>query len=98
MLSIKPRHLLGMLIGAVLGIVAAGLSPQFGYDLARNDGLFWGGAIGGVLSGAPEFARSGKTLTQSENRVLNSLVGLFGGLILIGLVGALLILVFALIF
>lgn len=98
MFQVRLRHVIGTLVGALAGIIAASLAKPLGYNLAHDDGLFWGGVVGGVLSGVPDFARSGAVLTGRQNRTLNSLVGLVGGLILLGAAAAIVILVLGLIF
>jgi hypothetical protein len=91
MFGLRQRHLIGLLVGAALGLVAAGLGGVLGYALAPGDGLFWGAVVGGVLAGVPQFAQSGAALTGSENRAWNALVGLVGGLLFVGVITALVI-------
>ncbi len=98
MFGIRQGHLIGLLAGAALGAVLAGLGSALGYSLALSDGLFWGAIIGGVLAGMPQFARSGAVLTRREGRVLNTLVGLVGGLLLLGVVAGLVFLLLRLLF
>ncbi len=98
MFGLRSQHLIGMLAGALLGIVAVGLGNTFGYALVLSDGLFWGAVIGGVLAGVPQFASSGAILTRSENQILNLLVGLVGGLLFLAVTAGLVIVVMALLF
>lgn len=92
MFGLRQRHLIGLLAGALLGLVAAGLGSVFDYALTLNDGFFWGAVIGGVLAGIPQFAQSGAVLTGSKNRAWNALVGIVGGLVLAGVIVILVIL------
>ena len=71
------------------GAAAAGLGSAFGLTLGLGDGLFWGALIGSVLGGMPQFAQSGAVLTRRENVVLNTLVGILGAVVLLGLIVAL---------
>jgi hypothetical protein len=98
MLHLRWHHVVGLVAGAVLGAVVAALSGTFGYSLALNDGLFWGGVIGGILAGVPEFAQAGAVLTRSERPMWNLLVGLVGSLVFLGVVVGLTSLIFALLF
>jgi hypothetical protein len=84
MFGLRQRHVIGLLAGAALGLVVAGLG-----GVSSGDGLFWGAVIGGILAGVPQFAQSGAVLTGSENRAWNTLVGIVGGLLFLGVITAL---------
>ncbi len=84
MSGLRQRHVMGMLLGALLGLAVAGLGSVFNYGLAYNDGFFWGAVGGGILAGMPQFALSGAVLTRSENRAWNTLVGVVASLLLLG--------------
>jgi hypothetical protein len=80
MLRWRRSHWIGLLVGAGVGALAAGLSRAFGYALALEDGLIWGAAVGTIVMSLPDFAQSGAILTRRENRTVNAIVGLFGSL------------------
>jgi hypothetical protein len=85
MFGLQRHILLGLLVGALLGAVVAGFGEALGYTLALGDGIFWGAGIGGVLASVPQFEQSGAVLTRRENRVLNTLVGIAGSVVLVGI-------------
>jgi hypothetical protein len=80
----RRQHLFGLFIGALLGLMAAGLGTVLGYGLALDDGLFWGAAIGATLASVPDFARSGAVLTRGDNQAVNLIVGLVGSVLFLG--------------
>jgi hypothetical protein len=82
---LHKQHLYGLATGAVLGGVAWVLGPALGYTLALNDGIFWGAVIGGILSGLPDFTRSGAILTRGNSHVVNLVVGLTGSLLFVAI-------------
>jgi hypothetical protein len=84
MFGVQRDSLLGLLVGALLGAVVAVFGEALGYTLAFGDGIFWGAAIGGVLASVPQFEQSGAVLTRREGRVLNTLVGIAGSVVLMG--------------
>lgn len=96
MFYIRLRHVAGMLVGVAIGLTLASLGDSLGYNLASNDALLWGGAIGSVVAGLPEFSQAGAMLTRRENRPLNSLVGLFMAMLLVGVLLLLVTLLFGL--
>lgn len=77
----RKQHVLGLVAGALVGGLVALLSSALGYSLALNDGIFWGAVTGGVLSGVPEFAKSGAVLTHRNRPALNLVVGLAGSVL-----------------
>jgi hypothetical protein len=98
MFRLRWHHIVGLVAGALLGAAASGLGGAFDYSLTLSDGLFWGGVIGGILAGVPEFAQAGAVLTRSERPLWNLLVGLVGSLLFLGVVIGLTSLIFALLF
>lgn len=86
MFRLRWQHVVGLVVGALLGAVAAGLAQSFDYALSLNDGLFWGAVIGGILAGVPQFAQSGAVLTRSESRAWNLAAGFAGGVVFLGVV------------
>jgi len=96
MFRLRWQHIVGLVAGALLGAAASGLGGVFGYSLTLGDGLFWGGVIGGILAGVPEFAQAGAVLTRSERPLWNLLVGLVGSLVFLGVVIGLTSLIYAL--
>ncbi len=85
MWGIRWSHLVGLLVGAGAGALVAALGGTLGYALSLNDGLFWGAVTGGILAGVPQFIASGAVLTRRENRALNLVVGVVGGLVVLAL-------------
>jgi hypothetical protein len=98
MFRFRWQHVMGLVVGALLGAVAAGLGHSFDYALSLNDGLLWGAVIGGILAGVPQFAQSGAVLTGSESRAWNLAVGIAGSLVFLGVVVVLVFLALRLLF
>jgi len=84
MLGVRKSHLVGILVGGVVGAAVSGVIGLLGLSLALNEAILWGAALGGLLAGAPQFAQSGAIITQNPDSVWNPLVGLAGGLLLFG--------------
>jgi hypothetical protein len=82
----RQHYLIGLVGGAGLGVVAAALSGVLGYTLSFGDGFFWGAVAGGILAGVPQFAESGAVLTRRDNRALNTVVGVAGSLVVLGVI------------
>jgi hypothetical protein len=91
MYGVRKSHLIGILAGALLGVLLSGVASRLGLGLAAEDGLLWGAAIGGVLAGLPQFAESGAILTRNPDSVWNPIVGLLCGLVIIGAMAGLVI-------
>jgi hypothetical protein len=83
---VRQHYLIGLVGGAGLGAVAAALSGVLGHSLSLGDGFFWGAVVGGILAGAPQFAESGAVLTRRDNRALNTVVGVAGSLVVLGVI------------
>lgn len=92
MFGLRQHHLLGLLIGAGVGLVASLLGKVVGYSLSPDDGIFWGGVTGGILAGTPQFVSSGAVLTGGDNRALNLIVGVVGSLVVLVVTAAVAIL------
>jgi hypothetical protein len=98
MLGIRRSHVIGILVGGLLGAVVSGLIGLFGLSMALNEAVLWGAAIGGLLAGIPQFAQSGAVITQNPDSAWNPLIGLAGGLLIFGGLLALVAAVWSLIF
>jgi hypothetical protein len=98
MLGIRKSHVIGILIGGLLGAVASGLLGRFGISMTLNEAVLWGAAIGGILAGIPQFAQSGAVITQNPRSVWNPVIGLAAGLLFFGALLALVAAVWNLVF
>ena len=93
MFGLRWTHMIGVVAGALFGMMVAVLSGVLGHAVKLNDGLFWGAVIGGVLSGMPQFAQSGAVLTRSQHKSWNMAVGLAAGMAFLGTLSLLVIFV-----
>ena len=98
MLGIRKSHVVGILLGGLLGAAFSGVIGLFGLSIALNEAILWGAAIGGILAGLPQFAQSGAVITQKPDSAWNPIVGLVGGLLIFGALLALVAAVWNLIF
>jgi hypothetical protein len=98
MLGIRKSHVIGIVVGGLLGAVISGLFGRFGISMALNEAVLWGAAIGGILAGIPQFAQSGAVITQNPSSVWNPVIGLAAGLLFFGALLALVAAVWNLVF
>jgi hypothetical protein len=89
MLGIRQSHVVGLVVGALVGAAIAALSSVFDYDISVGDGLFWGAVSGSVLAGVPQFTQSGAVLTRRDNSTLNLVVGLIASMLFLVFVAGL---------
>ena len=85
MLGIRRSHVIGILLGGLLGAVVSGLVGVFGLSIALNEAILWGAAVGGILAGIPQFAQSGAVITQNPDSRWNPVIGFAGGLLIFGI-------------
>ena len=74
--ELRRNQLVGIAAGVFGGVMVAYTWPGINEAIGLTGALLWGAAIGGALGSLPHFSRLGKRLTQSENNILNLLVGL----------------------
>lgn len=98
MLGIRKSHVIGILVGGLLGAVVSGLVDPFGISIALNKAVLWGAALGGILAGIPQFGQSGAVITQNPGSMWNPVIGLAAGLLFFGALLALVAAVWNLIF
>lgn len=98
MFGARKSHLIGILVGGLLGAVVSGAIGLLGLSLALNEAILWGAALGGVVAGIPQFAQSGAIITQNPDSIWNPIIGLVGGLLVIGAIFALSVAVWSLFF
>jgi hypothetical protein len=70
------RQLLGALAGGLLGLLLAVVFPPLAEQVGMINLVLWTAVLGGALASLEGFIRAGASLTRSQNRRLNLLVGL----------------------
>ena len=70
------RQLTGLAIGIGVGLMSFALIPAINLNFSLPAVVIWSGAVGSAIYSWKQFELSGASLTRSENRIINLLVGL----------------------
>jgi len=73
--ELRRNQLVGILGGVIGGVMVVFSWPGIQETLGLTGAMLWGAAIGGALGSLQQFGKLGKRITRSENKTLNTLVG-----------------------